>query len=617
MNQPFVDVADGYLQLSFPYDPATIAYVRSLGRAKWEPAKKHWLIPYSQATFDSIKKKFPSLILGQNVQVTRTSEAEVSMEAEEKKYLPTAKEAEITDFTFKTIPFWHQKVGFNFMRALDCSACFFEQGLGKAKLGIDLATWRFRSGQVRRVLVLCPNSVVGQWIEEVKIHGHDDFNFIRRLDGPTAKKIKMLQEIMAADQPGFIVTNYEALLGLYDFLYREQGPKGERLFQMMILDESSRVKHARAKRSQLAWKLGRTVKYRNILTGTPITQNGEDIFSQYRFLNDNIFGPYATAFRAQYLIMGGFEQRQVVGYRNISDFLKKVYSAAIRLTKDRCLDLPPKVYQKRTATLDPEVSKQYKQFEKECVAEFGGTQVVAPLVMTKIMKLSQVTGGFIYEQGTDGKRIATHAFDKNPKVEVLDEILDEVLPKKVIVWCRFTQEIEAITGLLVKRKTDFVAIHGAVKNIGTKKGEDCSCGACRACHVRKFQTDPSCQVFVGQVNTAGLGITLTAATVVVYYSNTYALEDRLQSEDRCHRIGQKESVTYIDIVAETSDGKRTIDHDVLAVLKGKSAFANEVSLALMRSMVHRQEDKPVRNPAFIKKHNKDSDPIIEETSFDE
>ncbi len=554
---------------------------------------------------DAIKRIFPTIEIGAGLAGSQAAEAENIHEAEERKFLPEARAVEITDFAFKTEPFWHQKVSFNFARALEQCALFLEQGLGKSKVFIDLATWRFRKGQVRAVLVVCPNSVVGAWAKEIATHGHDDFKGVILLEGSTAKRVKTITEATIKGFTGFYVVNYEGLLGLWDYMLQQQ-KDGARLFQMIGLDESSRIKHAQSKRSQICWKLGMTVKYRNILTGTPVTQTGEDIFGQYRFLKPQIFGPYATAFRGQYLIMGGFEMRQVIGYRNFPDFLKKVYSVAIRFTKERCLDLPPKVYQTRVVRLDEETSRQYRTFEKECVAEFSGAKIAAPLIMTKIMKLSQVTGGFIYEQGTDGQRVATHTFAKNPKLDDLEEFLEEVRGKKVIVWCRFTQEIEVIRKLLESRAIRYVAIHGQVPV------EE------RSAAVAAFQEDTAVTVFLGQVATAGLGITLTAAEYVYYYSNTYALEDRLQSEDRPHRIGLKHTVVYVDCLAETHDGKRTIDHDVLAVLKGKATFANEVSAALMARMASRHEvasPSVMKNPAHVRAHAKNSDINFEEDAF--
>ena len=204
--------------------------------------------------------------------------------------------------------------------------------------------------------------------------------------------------------------------------------------------------------------------------------------------------------------------------------------------------------------------------------------------MTRVMKLGQLVGGFVYEQNEAGEHVATHETRTNPKLAVLEEILDEVLPNKVIVWCRFRWEAKIITEAMGRRaatekragrKFSFAAIHGGVPQ--KERGQQ----------VTKFQEDESCRVFVGTVPTAGLGITLTAASCVVYYSNDYSLENRLQSEDRNHRIGQKKSVTYIDVLGLLYNGKPTVDQDVRDAVTDKKAFANEVSKALVTRLMGR------------------------------
>lgn len=572
MQDSAVELLGDRLHIQFPFSIHQVELVKSVLNARWNLEAKAWVVPYSIESLRTVKRLFPTIHFGPTLKEVAAHEAESLFEAAERKYLPNAKEVQITDFTFATDPFLHQKVSFNFARALDCAALFLEQGLGKAKIGIDLATWRFRQGQIERVLVLCPNSVLGQWIEEIRKHGHDDFRKSLLLLGSTTQRVKLL-ETMSPDVR-WILLNYDGLKGLQEYLNKRQAKKPQ-LFGMMMLDESSKIKHAQTQRSKIAWKMGQTVKYRNILSGTPITQSAEDVFSQYRFLKPTVFGPYATAFRAQYLVMGGFENRQIMGYRNMEDFLAKVYGVAIRFTKDKCLDLPPKVYEVRTVRLDDDASKQYRQLEKDCILEIKGQIMVTPLLLTKIMKLSQLTGGFIYNTDDEGKKTETHMLAKNPKLEAVDDILDEVLPAKVIIWTRFMQEIICVESLLKKRKLNYRIIQGSVS------AED------RAKAVKDFQEDPTVSVFIGQVSTAGFGITLTAASVVIYYANTYALEDRLQSEDRCHRIGQTKSVTYIDLLAETSKGGKTVDHDVLKIIKGKAAFATEISDALIRSMEER------------------------------
>jgi SNF2 family DNA or RNA helicase len=632
-QRPTVDLKGRALLLTFPYDKASVDAVRLINAAYWDKDIRAWVIPYSQAALGLLKRIFPDIQYGGNLKTDTVNAALTQTEAAERKYLPEVRDVEIKDFEFATQPYMHQKISFNFARSLPCSGLFLEQGLGKSKVYIDLATWRFRMGQIRRSLLVCPNSVLPVWGEQISIHGGKDFKKYVILEGSSRQKLLQCSNLIAEKFTGFVIVNYDALLNMYETLLEmQEGP--DKLFDQMGLDESSRVKHATAKRSKICWKLGLTVPYRNILTGTPITQSLEDIFSQYRFLDQRVFGPYSTAFRGQYLIMGGFEMRQIIGYRNVEDAIKKIYALSIRFTGDRCLDLPPKVYEVRHVRMDEDTSKRYKQLEKECVAEFGGAQVTAPMVMTKIMKLSQITGGFVYEQGADGSRVATHRMAKMPKIEVLREVLEENPGRKVIIWCRFMEELNLIQEALREDKLKYVVISGGVTVRGkAEKGAECKCGTCRGCLVRQFQTDPNTRVFLGQVSTAGLGITLTAASLVIYYSNTYSLEDRLQSEDRCHRIGQTKSVTYVDILAETSMGGKTIDHDTLEILKGKGRFANEISRALMQKMVERtkgskleeglaafvQEEKKagtykgiIRNPARTKKRSKGSDMIMEE-----
>lgn len=572
MQKPVVEITDTLIKISFPYDAALVEKVRAIPHARWVAGERVWTIPFNETSLDLVNAAFPKRELKEQT-IKKLEQKELSdIELEELKYLPVAKDLPIKDFQFKTQPFMHQKVTFGFTRALDCSALFLEQGLGKAKAAIDLATWRFRKNQIRRCFVVCPVYVMTQWQVEIDRHGHDDFKKYILLEGSSAKRQKLLEEL-PTDWSGFIIINYDGLLPLREYLLRRQ-LSSSKIFEMIVLDESSKIKHAQSMRSKLTWRIGQTVKYRNIMTGTPITQTIEDIFSQYRFLNASIFGPYATAFRSQFLIMGGFENREIKGYKNVASLMKRIYSVAIRFTKDRCLDIPAKIYERREARLDAASTAKYLEFEKRCVAEFSGKTISAQLVMTKLMKLSQITGGFVYEQGPDGKKIGTIRLASNPKLRDLEEMLEEILPKKVIIWYRFEAEREMLVELLKKMKVNFVAIGKGVSKEDKKTA------------VSTFQDNDKCKLFLANV-TAGIGITLTKAEVVIYYSNSYSYEDRIQSEDRCHRIGLDHKVTYIDMVAVLANGRKTIDADVLLIKDNKERLANQVSMALMQRMVTR------------------------------
>ena len=572
---PTVELVSGFLSVQFPYSAQAVAELKKIGYARWFPSAKAWTLPHSQDNLDALKRLFPAIVFGPTLSGENKVEEENLLEAELRKYLPKNRDLRITDFTFKTPPLLHQKITFNFARALDQSALLLEMGTGKTKILIDLCTWRHRQKQVRRVLVVAPNSVVPQWLTpDITQHLHDDFNKVTILEGGTKERIKIIEEVLEEDAPGFVVVNYEALQGLRDYLLAVQ-KGGKKLFDMICLDESSKIKHATSARSKVSWKIGKTCRYRVIMTGLPISQNACDIFSQYRFLDDRIFGAYSTAFRGTYCLLGGFEKREIIGYRNIGALFSKIFSIGIRFEKKSCLDLPDKIYTKRYARLDDAASRKYADMEKKCVVELDGKTITAAFALSRITKLAQLANGFCYETDESGERVSVHEFKKNAKIKVLEEILDEVLPAKLIVWAHFTHEISMITAMLKARGVKFAAIHGAVPQ--AERGDQ----------VRSFQEDPNCQVFIGQVAAAGLGITLTAASHVVFFSNDFSLENRIQAEDRAHRVGQTRAVTYVDLIATLANGRQTVDHDVLEVLKTKNAFAEEVSRAIMMRMLGR------------------------------
>ena len=578
MELPTIKISGALIKISFEYYLPYVHKMHTLPHARWDAGERVWTVPYNATTLDLVRAAFPHAKTHAETAARLEQEEKSDLEIEELKYLPKVKNLEIKDFVFATKPYWHQKVTFGFCRALDCSAIFLEQGLGKAKVTIDLATWRFRQGQIRRCFVVCPATVAGQWIVEIKKHGHSDFNNYVLCEGSSKDKQKTLEEL-PTDFTGFIIINYDALRPMYVFLSRAQSGV-RKLFDMLVLDESSRIKHAQSQRSKLSWKLGLSVKYRNILTGTPVTQSIEDIFSQFRFLDARIFGPYATAFRSQFLIMGGFENREIRGYKNVDSLMRRIYSIAIRLTKRECLNLPKKIPEKREVVLDSAATAKYLEFEKKCVAEFSGKIVTAPMVMTKLMKLSQITGGFIYEQGPDGKKIGAINMPTQPKLADLATVLEENKGRKVIVCCVFIQEVKLIRDLLNKMKINFVSVAGDVKI------KD------RAAEIAAFQDAPKVRVLVGQMPTVSFGITLTAAHLMYFYSGTYAYEVRSQTEDRAHRAGLDHSVTYIDAIAVLENGRSTIDQDIMDVKDGKARLANEVSTALLQKMFVRCGKKP-------------------------
>ena len=275
-----------------------------------------------------------------------------------------------------------------------------------------------------------------------------------------------------------------------------------------------------------------------------------------------------VAMRDRYAILGGFNGKQIVGYVRLEELVEKVDRHAFRVTKLECLDLPDQIYQRREVRLSPEQAKLYKQARDELIVEFGNhPKNIIQFAITQLQILQRIVGGFIPVKELDADEQERTKLmtipGPNPKLAELMEICDELPQERIIIWARYRAELDLIAATLREKygEESVVEFHGGIKSEERTRGR------------RAFQDAGSnVRFFVGQPQAGGIGLTLTAASTVVYYSNTFALEDRLQSEDRAHRIGQSKNVTYIDLVA-----KGTMDVRLIAGLRAKKSLADIVT----------------------------------------
>ncbi|MCI8407641.1 MAG: DEAD/DEAH box helicase, partial [Oscillospiraceae bacterium] len=333
-------------------------------------------------------------------------------------------------------------------------------------------------------------------------------------------------------------------------------------------DESQRIKTHNASQSKAMHELGDKARYKLILSGTPVQNEAIDIFSQYRFLDPSIFGLNFYAFKNRYCVMGGFEQRQIIRYRDLDQLIKKEHSIAYRVTKEEALDLPEQTFESRSVSLSAKERTLYDRLRRDSYAELdsGGT-ITATTVLTRLLRLQQFTGGFLVEDEAAKPQLVSRG-----KLDALADILQDYVVeggKKLVIFARFLPEIHEIEALCEKvfkasahkgqPPKRAVAIYGEIK-----KEE-------RGGIVQQFQTDPGTMVFIGQIDTAGTGITLTAADTCVYYSVNFNYATYEQSLSRIHRIGQRHPCTYIHLQVENS-----IDGMVLAALSKKEDLAKTV-----------------------------------------
>lgn len=491
----------------------------------------------------------------------------------------------------KTKPFEHQKKAFLISSTLDASALLMEQGTGKTLAAIATAGKRFLDGEISKLLVVAPLSVVRVWVNEFKKHADFPYN-IRVVEGTLEKKKAVFKQKVIPNVLDVIVVNYDALIqrtkriaktvderknvemekrekvGIETVKYVESGGIGQDILDwkpdMVILDESQRVKNRDAKRSEFVHKLGDLVKYKMILTGTPVTQSPLDLWSQYRFLNKHILdGESFWKFRNKYAIMGGYKDKEVVGYKNLDDLIAKAHSIAYRVTKKEALDLPEFTDQILYCELEPETRKHYNNMRKKMLIELGDIgKVKAQIVLTKLLRLSQITGGFLPvdtgKKTSDGDEVWNVVKIGEEKLKVLKDFIEDFpVDKKLVVFCRFIPEIEEIVKMLRKMNISAESLKGDTKN--------------RDDLITRFQEKNDPRVLVVQIATGGLGITLTRADTAIFYSNSYSFADYEQARARIHRIGQRNMVTYINIIA-----RDTIDEEVLNALEAKKSVADVV-----------------------------------------
>jgi len=461
--------------------------------------------------------------------------------------------ATFPDIPVKATPYKHQQDAF----ALACrlfalsggnplsqgAAFLMEMGTGKTITSIAVTGALYLSSKIKKVLIVAPLSIVGVWDEEFRKFA--DFEYtLAVLNGTGTKKADTLRHLRGASLQVAVV-NYESAWRLEKEILAWQP-------DLVICDEGHKIKTHNIAASKALHRIGAKAAYRLLLTGTVITNKAIDVFSQYKFLNPAIFGQSFYVFRNRYFDMVGYGNHTPILKRSMErDLMKRLHSIAFRATKAECLDLPETTDIVRYVELEPAALKVYRDLVKDSYAELGQSEVTVTNILTRILRLSQLTGGFIGDdEGRAPQRISM------AKQTALEDIIDEVLQegKKLVVIARFIAEINAICKLLEKQGIGYSCIMGGVKD--------------REMQVSEFQTNPDVQVFVGQIATAGLGITLTAASTMVFYSEDYSMSNFEQAKARIHRVGQKENCTYIYLVA-----RGTVDEKVLKSLQSKADLA--------------------------------------------
>ena len=463
------------------------------------------------------------------------------------------------NYKFKSKPFAHQSKALEMSWDKEVFAYFMEMGTGKSKVLIDNIAMLYNAGKIDSALIIAPKGVYKNWFDsEIPNHMPD---YIEKKVGlwrtdPNAKELQPL--FKSGAELHILIMNVEAFSTKKGLQFAHKFLSCHKT--LLGIDESTTIKNPNAKRTKNILSLKPFTKYRRILTGSPVTKSPLDLFSQCQFLDPWLLGHESFwTFKARHAVtkkiqVNGRQVEIVVGYRNLGELSDKIKSFSKRILKEDCLDLPAKSYVKHYVELTKEQKKVYDQMKKEAIAFLDGKMQSSATVMTQLMRLHQITcGHFTADDGSI----------KDLPCSRLAELMDilEKIEGKTIIWSHYTHDVKRIIAEIKKvyGEDSVVDYYGATDTDS------------RSVNIKKFQTDDKCRFFVGTTHTGGYGITLTAGSNMIYFSNGYDLEKRQQSEARIDRIGQTKKMTYIDIMAQD-----TIDERIVKALRNKVDIANKI-----------------------------------------
>ena len=470
----------------------------------------------------------------------------------------------MSEYNFKTKPYAHQLEALKQADNKEYYAFFMEMGTGKSKVLIDEIAHYYLQGKIDSALIIAPKGVYRNWERgEIPTHLPDEIPYTvaawRAPSEMTKDDKKKLKDIIYPNKTlRILLMNIEALSGSVGIKYVTQFLHKNRT--LLAIDESTTIKTPTASRTKNAIKISKLAKVRRIMTGSPVTKNPLDVYAQLEFLSPNITRQNYWAFKSRYAVMvrrnfGTRSTNLVVGFQRLPELNTIIDQYSYRVLKEDCLDLPEKIYTTRTISLTSEQVKAYEEMRRFNITEMDGKTMTSLSTLAALIRLHQITCGHVTFDDGDTKEI------KSNRMNELLNILEEV-DGKVIIWANYRFDIKKIQQTLSEKfGSDSVATY-----YGDTKDRD------RQDIVEKFQDkNSSLKYFVGNPSTGGYGLTLTAAHTVVYYSNSYDLEKRMQSEDRAHRIGQVNKVTYVDMIAEG-----TVDEKIVRSLRSKIDIASEV-----------------------------------------
>jgi SNF2 family DNA or RNA helicase len=536
--------------------------IRDIPNRRWDGRNRCWSVPAIKSNVEYIRK---NLYDGVEYDEGVREYVDQLISDFEAKKSGTAVDRFPAWYPFKTQPRQKQLEALNKVYGMESVALFMEMRTGKTKVIIDLASAKRMQAEVDRVLIICPLSIRKNWVREIEIHAPFPVD-VHLLD---SSKPKLFNKWLSEKHDfKWLIVGVESLAAGSAIKYTEQFALSSYKL-MTVVDESSKIKGHAAIRAKNCVRLARMSAYRVVMTGTPISHGPMDLFMQFEFLDPDIIGiGDFYSFRKRYAVMGGYEEKQIVGYQNIDELMEMLEPFVFQVRKDEVFpDAPKKIYIRREVPLSDRQKELYRKVKKEGLAEIGDKVMIVQNALEKMLRLQEITGGSVSfradpetEALTKKKYIRQRVDGPNPKLSELMEVVQEYTGQ-TIVWCAFREEIAMVSEALRKAFGDdqVVELHGDVDE------------AARDYNVNVAFQGGKARFLVGNTSTGGMGLTMHAAENEIYFSNSFNYTDREQSEERAFGPHKTNGTVIVDIVAE-----KTVDEHILEALIQKKDVSEYV-----------------------------------------
>lgn len=517
------------LFITFDYNLDTLQILRELPNRFYNKDTKEWEVPLN-------KLEYLVNHIDDNFEILPYIEQESELIS-----IPN-------DYQFKTNPYPHQLEGIEFGLNNDCWILGDEQGLGKTKQIIDLATILKRQGKINHCLIICGvNSLKSNWFNEISIHSNEKGYILgtrylkngKKQIGSLQDRIEDLKNI--PDDILFLITNIETFR---DDTFKDTLKKIDTI-EMAVIDEAHKVKNPTSDQGKNILKLT-NFKYKVAMTGTLIMNNPLDAYTSLKWLG--IEKSNFSTFKSFYCNYGGFGGHQIMGYKNLNVLREMISKHMLRRTKDEVLDLPPKIHQTEFVEMNVKQRKIYNDI-KNCIMLELDKILMNPNPMTELLRLRQATGA---------TSIVSSTINESAKLDRLEDLIEEIAAegKKAIVFSNWEQMTILAKQRLSKYNPAYIA-GGEIKDIDIDKEK------------KKFQENPTCKVIIGTTSKLGTGHTLTAASTVIFLDSPWNRANKEQAEDRAHRIGTTGTVNIITLVC-----KNSIDERIEEIITKKGEMAD-------------------------------------------